>query len=73
MKFEITGTFRIGDGRQNFTKLVEAESEKLAQLKVLSKLGSDHKVKRRDIEIKAVTKEITKEVKANVEKESKQG
>ncbi len=64
MKYEISGTFKVGGEMQNFTKVIEAESEKLAQLKVLCKLGSDHKTKRRNIEIK--------EVKENVENKAKQ-
>jgi len=61
MKYEISGKFKIGTEIQAFTKIVEAESEKLARLKVLSKLGSDHHTKRADIKIE--------EVKQNAEKE----
>ena len=63
MKYELNGTFKISKYVQKFTKIVEAESEKLARLKVLSKLGSDHRVKRQSIEIT--------EVKENVEKKEK--
>jgi len=63
MKYELNGTFKISKNIQKFTKIVEAESEKLARLKVFCKIGSDHRVKRRGIEIT--------EVKENVEEKEK--
>lgn len=60
MKYELTGKFKLVNEIQKFTKIVEAESEKLARLKVLSKLGSDHRVKRQDIEIEEVRKNVQK-------------
>ena len=56
MKFIVTGTFKMKDVWQKFTKEVEAENEKEALEYVYSKLGSDHKVKRHLIKVEKVEK-----------------
>ena len=56
MKFEIEGTFKNGNVWQKFRKVVEANNERFAIEKVLSLLGSNHKVKRNLIKIKSVKK-----------------
>ena len=49
--FKVTGTFRMGRKRQDFTKEVASKDKKESTECVLSDLGSKHKVKRYDIEI----------------------
>jgi len=72
MKYEITGRFKIGRDMQRFTKVVEAESEKLARLKILSKIGSDHGSRRADIEIEGVTNAEKEQPKATGNEKGKQ-
>ena len=50
-KFQISGYMKIGSEGQKFTKEIEVDSKKLAELYTYCKLGSDHKVKRNDIKI----------------------
>ncbi len=57
MRFQVRGEFRKGKRRFPFTKVVEAPNEKLAREKILSIIGSNHKVKRNRIDIYEV-KEI---------------
>ncbi len=54
MKFEVTGRFRMGRGNGEFSKQVEAESENHAVETVYSLIGSEHRARRRDIEIESV-------------------
>jgi len=49
--FRISGRFRMGRAWQPFTKEVAAEDEAAAREKLLSILGSQHKVARKYIEI----------------------
>ncbi len=56
MMFRIKGYFRKGGKVVRFTKTVEADSEKLAREKLLSLIGSNHKVKRASIYIEGVEK-----------------
>jgi len=58
--FRVTGTFRMGRSKQDFTKEVASNDKKEAAESVLSDLGSKHKVKRYDIDIDKV-KEIKPE------------
>ncbi len=53
--FRVKGTFRMGRNWQNFTKEVLEESEGSAEEKVLSIIGSKHRVKRTNIDIKDIT------------------
>ena len=50
-EFEISGQMRIGRRMQAFTKKVKANSKKLAEAYTYSKLGSDHNLKRANIQI----------------------
>ncbi len=53
--FRVTGVMYFEDGRwQKFTKDVVAENEARASEKVLSILGSKHRLKRRQIAIREV-------------------
>ena len=56
MKFIFRGWFTKKGRRFRFTKEVEADSERLALEKLLSLLGSNHKVKRRHIHVESVEK-----------------
>ena len=55
MMYEVKGTFRIGEKRQAFAIKVTAASEKLAVEKACSRLGSNHKCKRRFIKVEGVS------------------
>lgn len=52
--FKVTGSFRMGRKSQAFSKEVIAADKKGATETILSDLGSKHKVKRYDIEVKEV-------------------
>jgi large subunit ribosomal protein LX len=54
MDFEIRGRFRNGDEWRTFKKVVSAHNERFAREKVLSLIGSHHKVKRNLIKIEEV-------------------
>lgn len=54
MKFEISGTFKMGTEDRPFTRTIEADNEKLAREKTLGLLGSEHRVKRKDIQIGSI-------------------
>ncbi|MCX8172816.1 MAG: 50S ribosomal protein L18Ae [Archaeoglobaceae archaeon] len=56
--FEIKGSFKDLDGWKRFRKVVRAESEKLAVEKLLSIIGSNHKVKRNLIRIEEIKKVV---------------
>lgn len=51
MKYEAEGSFRMGRERRRFVKTVEAEDEERARDKVRSLLGSEHRVRRNEIDI----------------------
>lgn len=53
-KFEVRGTFKIGNGWQPFSKIVGSSNEKNAVEKVRSLLGSEHGLKRNLIKIDEV-------------------
>ncbi len=52
--WRVKGVFRMGKRWVKFEKEIEAPSEKLALEKILSILGSKHKVKRRYIKVEVI-------------------
>ncbi|MHC1593481.1 MAG: 50S ribosomal protein L18Ae [Methermicoccaceae archaeon] len=50
-RFKVVGSFKAGIEWEKFTKLVECENEKNATEKVLSIIGSNHKLDRNLIRI----------------------
>lgn len=59
-KFEVKGTFLMGEEWMPYTKVIEAPNEKQAQERTFAVIGSKHNLKRRYIKIdgvKAVTAE----------------
>lgn len=54
-KFNVKGGFRIGDVRQPFSLIVEAKNESTAKELTYTRLGSNHKCKRRFINIEVVS------------------
>jgi large subunit ribosomal protein LX len=56
MEFVLSGSFRIGEKNQKFSKTVEAGDEEGAKEKVYSLFGSEHGTKRRWIKIDSVKK-----------------
>ena len=57
MKFEAKGTLTVKKQERKFTRKVEAEDESKARDKVYALLGSEHKAKRRHIQIEEFRKE----------------
>jgi large subunit ribosomal protein LX len=53
-KFEVKGTFLMGEDWMPYTKVIEAPNEKQAQERTLAVIGSKHKLKRRYIKVDAV-------------------
>ncbi|MFB6202202.1 MAG: 50S ribosomal protein L18Ae [Halorhabdus sp.] len=53
-EFTVSGTFQARDGWQSFEKQVEAENESVAEEYVLSAFGSEHGLKRTQVEIEGV-------------------
>jgi len=53
-KFEVKGTFLMGEDWMPYTKVVEAPNEKQAQERTLAVIGSKHNLKRRYIKIDSV-------------------
>ena len=54
-KYEVKGTFRMGEDWMPYTKVIEAPNEKQAQERVFTVFGSKHNLKRRYIKIDAVS------------------
>ena len=54
-EFSVSGRFQSRDGSQAFTKTVDAPNENVAREHVLSRLGSQHNLKRTQIELSEVT------------------
>jgi large subunit ribosomal protein LX len=54
-KFEVKGSFLMGEDWMPYTKVVEAPNEKQAQERTLATIGSKHKLKRRYIKVDGVT------------------
>lgn len=53
-KFEVKGTFLMGEDWMPYTKIVEAPNEKQAQERTFAVIGSKHNLKRRYIKVDAV-------------------
>ncbi|MCJ2519892.1 MAG: 50S ribosomal protein L18a [Candidatus Thermoplasmatota archaeon] len=60
--FRVTGEFLMAQRRQKFTKEVAAKDEGEAVERVLSLLGSKHRVKRRKIRIHNVSEVAPEEI-----------
>jgi large subunit ribosomal protein LX len=54
-QFTVSGQFQSRDGFSEFTKTVEADNERVAREHVLSLLGSEHGLKRTQIDLEEVT------------------
>jgi len=55
MEYKVKGRFDMGRSKgQKFEKIIEARSEVDAEEKIYSLIGSKHKVKRRNIDIKSI-------------------
>ncbi|OFV68008.1 MAG: 50S ribosomal protein L18Ae [Candidatus Syntrophoarchaeum caldarius] len=52
--FQVKGVFKMGSRNNRFTKVIESNNEKNAIEKVYSLLGSEQRLKRRNIKIKEV-------------------
>ena len=53
-KFEVKGSFLMGEDWMPYTKVVEAPNEKQAQERTLATICSKHKLKRRYIKVDGV-------------------
>ena len=53
-KFEVKGTFLMGEDWMPYTKVIEAPNEKQAQERTFAVIGSKHNLKRRYIKIDGV-------------------
>jgi large subunit ribosomal protein LX len=53
-KYEVKGTFRMGEDWMPYTKVVTAPNEKQAQERTFAVIGSKHNLKRRYIKVDAV-------------------
>lgn len=54
-EFCVRGRFRARDGYQEFEKTVDAENQRVALEYVYSRLGSNHGLDRRQIDLHGVT------------------
>lgn len=54
-QFTVSGRFQSRDGARSFSKLVEAVNEDVAREHVYSKFGSEHGLKRTQVEITDVS------------------
>jgi len=54
-KFEVKGTFRMGDDWMPYTKVIAAPNENQAKERTFAVIGSKHNLKRRYIKIDGVT------------------
>ena len=54
-QFTVSGTYQARGGFQNFTKEIDAVNENVAKEHVLSQIGSEHGLKRTQIEITGVS------------------
>jgi large subunit ribosomal protein LX len=55
MKFEVKGTFMIGDEWHPYKKVIEAPNAVQARERTFAVMGSKHHLKRRYITVSAVT------------------
>ncbi|MDD1685530.1 50S ribosomal protein L18Ae [Methanoregula sp.] len=53
-KFEVKGTFLMGENWMPYTKVIEAPNERQAQERTFAVIGSKHNLKRRYIKIDGV-------------------
>jgi large subunit ribosomal protein LX len=53
-KFEVKGTFRMGEDWKSYKKIVEAPNEKQAEERTFTVIGSKHHLKRRYIKIDGI-------------------
>jgi large subunit ribosomal protein LX len=53
--YEVKGTFRMGDEWKPYTKQVTAPNENQARERILTEIGSKHRLKRRYITIDTIT------------------
>ncbi|ACV47353.1 MULTISPECIES: 50S ribosomal protein L18Ae [Halomicrobium] len=53
-EFTVTGTFESRDGNQPFEKTVEAPNENVARDRAFAAFGSEHGLKRTQVEISEV-------------------
>ena len=56
-QFTVRGTFKTRDGRQAFTRNVDAANENVAREHTYSRFGAEHNLKRVDVEIEEVSDE----------------
>ncbi len=54
-KYEVKGTFRMGEDWMPYTKVIDAPNEKQAQERVFTVFGSKHNLKRRYVKIDTVS------------------
>jgi large subunit ribosomal protein LX len=54
-QFTVRGTFKTRDGRQAFTRNVDADNENVAREHVLARFGAEHNLKRVEVDIEEVT------------------
>ncbi|SDR29205.1 50S ribosomal protein L18Ae [Natronobacterium texcoconense] len=54
-QFTVTGQFKARDGYAEFEKTIDAENENVAREHVLSQLGSQHGLKRTEIDLEEVS------------------
>ena len=54
-KFEVKGTFLMGEGWMPYTKVIAAPNEKQAQERTFAVIGSKHNLKRKYIKIDGIT------------------
>ncbi|MFZ0006352.1 MAG: 50S ribosomal protein L18Ae [Methanoregula sp.] len=59
-KFEVKGTFLMGEDWMPYTKVVDAPNEKQAEERTFAVIGSKHNLKRRYIKISGVSPVKTK-------------
>ena len=55
MKFEVKGSFKIGEDWKPYTKVIDAPNEEQAKERIFAVIGSKHRLKRRYITIQSVT------------------
>ena len=53
-KFEVKGTFLMGENWMPYKKVIEAPNEKQAQERIFTVIGSKHNLKRRYIRVESV-------------------
>ena len=54
LKFEVKGTFLMGEDWMPYTKVIDAPNERQAEERTFAVIGSKHNLKRRYIKVDAV-------------------